>query len=127
MNELTITLIANGILTPILVFLTQWLKDTTNKSLRQEKRDENYMLNLEKRIAGLEREVREVRVELKNRDAEYLALYKEHTTLRAQYEILEIDHAKLKKDYDATVSELAALKQDIKVKAAEAAENLKTL
>lgn len=127
MNELVLTIIANGVLTPVLVFVTTWFKEATSKNIRQEKRDEAFVNGLEKRIVGLEKEVREVRVELKNRDAEYLTIYKDYTTLKAKYEVLEADHGKLKRDYDETVRELTTLKEDIKRKAALNAENLQEL
>jgi len=127
MNELILTLLANGVLTPVLVFFTQWLRDSNNKQLRQEKRDETYMINLEERIKVLEKDIKEVRQELKNSDAEYLQLYKDYTTLKAKYEVLQIDHDELKKQYDTTVTELVNFKEDLKTKAASAAEDLKSI
>ena len=124
MNELVLTLAANGALTPVLVLFTQWVKDSNSKQIRQEKRDEEYMGNLEKRIEGLERDIKEVRQELKNRDAEYLELYKDYTTLKAKYEVLQVDYEELKKQSNETDIQLETLKEDIRKKSLENAENL---
>lgn len=72
-------------------------------------REDGFISDMSKRITALEKEIREVRVELKNRDAEYLELYKEHTTLKAKYEVLQVDHEELKKNYERTVAELSRL------------------
>lgn len=129
-----ITLGANVIITPTLVLATMWVRNSFNKEERRDKRDDKYLENLELRVRDLEKrldlkekEMREIRVELKNRDAEYIELYKIYTTLKAQHEVLQADHDDLKKQYDATSTELANLKEDIKRKADEAAANLKTI
>ena len=127
LNEIILTIVANGILTPILVLITTWLKEQSSKGMRQERRDDTYMKALAKRVETLELEIKAVRVELKNRDVEYLALYKEHATLRAKYEVLEAEYEKLKKDYEGTVAELSSLKDDIKSNATAAAENIQKL
>lgn len=105
----TITLVINAIITPLLVLFTLWVKKNVSKEERDEKRHDKQVDSFEERIRHLEKEIREVRIELKNRDAEYLELYKEHTTLKAKYEVLEADHEDLKKKYEATVAELSKL------------------
>lgn len=127
MTEALITLIVNAIATPFFVLLTMWVRSASTQKDRISKREDGFITGMEKRIDTLEREIREVRVELKNRDAEYLTLYKDYTTLRAQHEVLEIDHEELKKHYNATVDELATLKEDIKKKANEAAASIDKL
>jgi len=127
MSSDTITFIVNVLLTPALVLITMWVKNSFSKEERQQKREDGFIADLKDRVDLLEREVREVRVELKNRDAEYVSLYKEHTTLKAKYEVLLTDHDKLKRDYEATAIELTTLKQDIKKKADEAAKQLQDI
>ena len=111
--ETLITLGINAVITPLLVLLTLWVRSNISKGERDEKRHDSFVAGMEKRIIALEKEVREVRIELKNRDAEYLALYKEHTTLKAKYEVLQADHEELKKKYEHTVEELAKLGTNI--------------
>lgn len=132
-NELIIT-IANLIFTPIIVLLTMWIKGNNAKEERRDKRDDEYLKNLEarildvdKRLTEKEQEIKEIKVELKNRDEEYLKLYKEHTTLKAQYEVLKADYEVLKKNYQGSVEEMTSLKEDLKHKAQDAATSLKTL
>lgn len=108
-DPVLITLIINAVITPLLVIATMWVRSGTLSKERAVTREDGFINELNKRVQALEKEIREVRVELKNRDAEYLELYKEHTTLKAKYEVLEADHAQLKKNYDATVAELSRL------------------
>ena len=109
MTETLLILIINAICTPILVIATLWVRSNIANKDRMNSREDGYFLNMEKRVNALEKEIREVRIELKNRDAEYLELYKEHTTLKAKYEVLSVDHEDLKKKYEATVAELSKL------------------
>lgn len=111
--ETLITLAINAVLTPLLVILTLRTRAGISKGERDEKRHDGFITGLERRILALEKEVREVRIELKNRDEEYLQLYKEYTTLKAKYEVLQADHEELKKKYEHTVSELARLGTDL--------------
>lgn len=127
MNADSISLIVNVLLTPALVLITMWVRNSFAKDERQAKREDGLISDLIKRVDDLERQLREVRAELKNRDAEYVDLYKQHTTLRAKYEVLLIDHDKLRKDYDETANELLTLKHDIKSKADEAAKQLQSI
>lgn len=103
------SLIINAIVTPLLVVLTLWVRSIISTKERTEKREDKFIADLEKRLQTVENELRVVRVELKNRDADYLELYKEHTTLKAKYEVLTADHEELKKQYEHTVSELSRL------------------
>lgn len=103
------TLIINAIVTPILVIITLRVQASTKRGENMLARENGFISGMEKRIAALEKEIREVRVELKNRDAEYLELYKEHTTLKAKYEVLHADHEDLKQKYEQTVAELSRL------------------
>ena len=109
MNDVTITLFINAVLTPTLVLVTMWFKSIISSKNRSLDREDEFIAGLVERIEGLEKEIREVRIELKNRDAEYLELYKEHTTLKAKYEVLQADHEELKKKYEHTASELSNL------------------
>lgn len=109
MDATLITLIINAVLTPIIVLITLWVRSNIAKSNRMTDREDGFITGMEKRIIALEKEIREVRIELKNRDAEYLELYKEHTTLKAKYEVLSVDHEDLKRKYEATVAELSKL------------------
>jgi chromosome segregation ATPase len=109
MSETTITLIANAVITPVLVLVTLWVKSSISKQAKRDEREDGFIADIKERITDLEREIKEVRVELKNRDAEYLELYKAHTTLKAKYEVLQADHEDLKQKYEHTVAELAQL------------------
>lgn len=119
--ENTLIVIGEVILVPVLTFLTMWVKSNNEKDVRRDKRDDSYIKNLENRIIALEvrldakeNEIREIRHELKNRDAEYIKLYQEYTTLKAKYEVLQTDHDELRKNYNATVDELTSIKVAIK-------------
>lgn len=109
MDATILTLIINAVVTPLLVLATLWLKSQTASRSHALTREDGFINELNKRVVSLEKEIREVRIELKNRDAEYLELYKEHTTLKAKYEVLNADHEDLKKKYEATVAELSKL------------------
>lgn len=109
MDATILTLIINAVVTPLLVIATLWVKSQTASKNHTLTREDGFIAELNKRVQTLEKEIREVRIELKNRDAEYLELYKEHTTLRAKYEVLSADHDDLKKKYEATVAELSKL------------------
>lgn len=124
MSTELITLGINAVATPLLVLVTMWIKNSFSKEERQQKREDGFIEELRTRIDTLEREVREVRAELKNRDVEYIELYKKYTTLRAQYDILQLDHEKLKKEYNALTIEVASLKTGIKNSADTLANNL---
>lgn len=104
-----ITLIINTIVTPILVLATLWLKASVSSRNHTTVREDGFISELNIRVKNLEKEIREVRAELKNRDADYLDLYKEHTTLKAKHEVLLADHEELKKQYENTVGELSRL------------------
>lgn len=122
-----ITIIVNGVLTPVLVLLTMWMRSTVSTKQRILSREDGFISGLEKRIISLEREIREVRVELKNRDGEYLEIYKEYTTLKAKYEVLLADHEDLKRQHLATATELANLKQGIEKRATEVVQSMQNL
>lgn len=118
----TLTVAGEVILVPVLTFLTMWVRNANDSALRRDRRDDSYIKNLEGRVSLLESrldkkesEIREIRVELKNRDAEYVRLFQEHATLRAKYEVLQIDHDQLKKNYDTTVAELGSIKETIRL------------
>lgn len=113
MDEALITLLINAVATPVLVLITLWVRSSQQRSDRSLTREDGFISGLEKRVISLEKEIREVRIELKNRDAEYLDLYKEHTTLKAKYEVLLIDHNDLKQKYEHTVAELSRLGTDL--------------
>ncbi len=114
MNETLFTLIINALLTPVLVIITLQVRSAIQSKEHATAREDGFINGLEKRLQNVEKELREVRVELKNRDAEYLSLYKEHTTLKAKYEVLYADHEDLKKRYQHTVEELASLGTTVK-------------
>lgn len=122
-----VTLIVNVIATPLLVLLTLWVRSSLSTKERDQRREDGFINELIKRVENLELEIKEVRIELKNRDAEYLALYQQHTTMKAKYEVLLAEHDQLRKDYDSTALELSALKDDIKNKAAAAAREMQNL
>jgi chromosome segregation ATPase len=122
-----ITLVVNVIATPLLVVLTMWVRSQISSKERDQKREDGFIDELIKRVAQLETDIKEFRAELKNRDAEYLALYQQHTTLKAKYEVLSAEYEQLRKDYESTASELNALKEDIKTKAAQAAQEMQKI
>jgi peptidoglycan hydrolase CwlO-like protein len=124
MDSLLLTLIVNAVVTPLLVIVTNLFNNSANSAKRRDARDDNFIRSLEKRLSDLEREIKEVRIELKNRDEEYLALYKEHTTLRAKYDVLQADHEELKQKYENTVAFLAKVGHTFDEKYID--ENLKT-
>lgn len=127
MSAELITLIINVIATPLLVVLTLWVRSSISTKERDQKREDGFINELIKRVENLESEIKEVRVELKNRDAEYLALYQQHTTMKAKYEVLLAEHDQLRKEFDSTALELSALKEDIKAKAAKAAQEMQKI
>lgn len=127
MSAELITLIINVIATPLLVVLTLWVRSSISTKERDQKREDGFINELIKRVENLESEIKEVRVELKNRDAEYLALYQQHTTMKAKYEVLLAEHDQLRKEFDSTALELSALKEDIKEKAAKAAQEMQKI
>lgn len=115
-----LTLIGAIIITPIITILTLWIKNSTAKDTRRDARDDGYIKSLDERItlcegrhATREKEISEIRQELKNRDVEYVKLYQENATIRAKYEILQEDHDDLKAKYEATVGELSSLKDAV--------------
>jgi len=122
-----LTLVVNVIATPLLVVLTMWVRSQISSKERDQKREAVFIDELIKRVAQLETDIKEVRAELKNRDAEYLALYQQHTTMKAKYEVLSAEYEQLRKDYENTASELNALKEDIKTKAAAAAKEMQKI
>jgi chromosome segregation ATPase len=116
-----IVIIGEVVLVPVLTFVTMWVRNLNAKDIRRDNRDDNYIKALsdridtcEKRHSDRDREMSEIRVELKTRDVEYAKLYQEHATIRAKYEVLVSEHDMLRKEYDATATELAALKEAIK-------------
>jgi chromosome segregation ATPase len=122
-----LTLVVNVIATPLLVVLTMWVRSQISSKERDQKREDGFIDELIKRVGQLETDIKEVRAELKNRDAEYLALYQQHTTMKAKYEVLSAEYEQLRKDYNSTASELNALKEDIKTKAAAAAKDMQKI
>lgn len=121
MNSDALIIIGEVVLVPVLTFLTMWVKNYNEKEIRRDNRDDNFIKTLEDRITVLEKrldaketEIREIRHELKNRDAEYVAIYQDYTTLKAKYEVLQHDHDDLKAMYDTTANELSSLKETIK-------------
>lgn len=124
-----IVTLGNIFFTPVIVIVTMWIKGALESSKSREKREDGLIEglqarvdNLERRLDEKEREIKEIRIELKNRDAEYVKLYQEHTTLKAKYEALLADHDELKRKYDVTAGELGVLKDDIKRRAETTAE-----
>lgn len=124
----------NFIITPVLALITIYVKSMFESGKRQDIREDGLIKGLQDRVTALEkrlddkeREMREIRVELKNRDEEYIVLYKDYTTLKAKYEVLQIDHQKLREQYEKTENELSVLKQDIKRRAEISLESAKTL
>lgn len=111
-----------------MVLITLWAKSAikinSNRERRNDATEDAYRSELTRRIESLEKDVRELRVELKNRDAEYLQLYQEHTTLKAKYEVLQSDYDQTVKELHETQAELMALKEDIKTKALAAAQEM---
>lgn len=117
----TLTVMGEVVLVPILTFLTIWVRSYNDKELRRDKRDDGYIKSLEDRITALEArldkketDIREINLELKNRDAEYLKIYQEHTTLKAKYEVLQNDYDLLKKNYITMTDEMFLLKETLK-------------
>lgn len=129
MTPEALTIVANVVLTPILTLFTLWVKSALKSGQARERRNEDhedaYIEQFEKRIADLEKEVRELRVELKNRDGEYIELYKKYTTLNAQHEVLQADYDQTVKELHDTQAELTKLKEDIRNKALATAEGMK--
>lgn len=126
--------LGNVFFTPVIVLVTLWVRGKINKETRRETREDGLIKSIvervetcEKRHADRDREIKEIRTELKHRDDEYIALYKEHTTLRAKYEVLLGDHDELKKQYQVTVSELEILKKDMVKRAEVAVHTVKNL
>lgn len=109
MPETITTLLINAIATPVLVLITMWLNRSISSGERRDNRDDGFIADMKKRLDSLEREIKEVRIELKHKNAEYLALYTQHTELKAKYEVLQADHEELKAKYENTASELAKL------------------
>lgn len=110
----SLTIVGEVVLVPVLTFLTMWVKSSFAKGERQEKREDGFIKQMQLDIEDLKKEIRAVRVELKNRDEEYVKLYQDYTTLKAKHEVLQIDHTQLKKNYDETVAELASVKETIR-------------
>jgi chromosome segregation ATPase len=138
MDTALIVTLGNIFFTPIIVLVTLWVKNKYAQDDRRESRydksQDDLLKSLEERVSTCEsrhtdreKEIKEIRAELKNRDVEYLSLYKEHTTLKAKYEVLLVDHEELKANYDNTVIELSNLKEDIKLKAQQVADNIQNL
>ena len=61
-----------------------WVRSQISSKERDQKREAGFIDELIKRVAQLETDIKEVRAELKNRDAEYLALYQQHTTIESK-------------------------------------------
>lgn len=122
-----LTLMINAVATPLLVLATMWVRSLISVGERRQKREDGFIDELVKRVAHLETEIKEVRVELKNRDEEYLKIYQQYTTLKAKYEVLLAEHDQLRVEFDRTAKELGALKEDIKDKAAKAAQEMQKL
>ena len=109
---------------PVMTLLTLWVRSALSSGEKRQKRnddtEDSYRGELLGRVSTLEREVKELRVELKNRDKEYVALFQEHATLRAKHEILQAEYDQTVKELHSTQAELTALKEDIKRKSATA-------
>jgi len=117
----TLIIIGEIVLVPVLTFLTMMAKSNADKEIRRDKRDDGHINTLEARISTLEtrldlkeKEINEIRIELKNRDSEYVKLYQEHITIKAKYEMLLADHEELRKEFEKTVIELSGLKETVK-------------
>lgn len=113
-----LTLIGAVLITPLVTLLTLWIKGANAKDMRHDARDDAFFRALSGRVDECERrykekdkDIAEIRVELKNRDAEYIKLYQEHTTIRAKYEILQQEYTELKQQYDTTTKELRSLRE----------------
>lgn len=124
--DITVLLI-NAIATPILVLLTMYARSRISSGERREKREDAYIDVLTNRVTQLEKDLQEVRVELKNRDVEYVELFQKYTSLRAKHEVLLADFEITKRELHATQAELTALKDDIKKKANLAAGEMQKL
>lgn len=116
--------VLNIVFTPLIVLLTMWAKNKFATSQRAETRFDKQQESLlaaisdrvsacERRHADRDREMREIKHELKNRDIEYIKLYQDYTTLKAKYEVLNNDHNQLKNDFDLAATEIATLKEDL--------------
>ena len=131
MDNGLLILVINAIVTPLLVIGTLWVRSRIASDTRTDARQDGLIKNLVERVDTCEsrhdkreKEIREIRMELKNRDAEYVSLFQQHTTLKAKYEVLSADHQQLKKEYEETAQQLATLKTDIKDKAELAAKEM---
>lgn len=121
MDTSVLTLIGAIVITPIVTILTLWIKNATAKETRRDARDDGYIKSLDERVSLCEsrhsardKEMAEIRQELKNRDVEYVKLYQENATIRAKYDVLKEDHEELKAKYEATATELDTLKETMK-------------
>lgn len=90
--------------------ITLFVNKYFDKAQRKERQENNLVDDLIERVKLLELSVKELNQELKNRDGEYLILYKEHTTLKAKYDILLVDSEKLRKDHTILNEEITHLK-----------------
>ena len=131
MNADTFLILSNVVISPAIVFFIFWLrsliKGSASRERRNNDREDEYFKELNNRVMALEREVKELRVELKNRDGEYIELYKQWTTLKAKHEVLQADYDQTVKELHSTQAERSALKDDIKNKAAMAASEMQKL
>lgn len=127
----TLQVILSVVVGPTVTFLILWgralIKGSVNRERRSDEKEDAYIKELNNRVLTLEREMKELRAELKNRDAEYIELYKKWTTLKAQHEVLQADYDQTVKELHDTQKELSSLKEDIKNKASLAASEMQKL
>jgi hypothetical protein len=83
-NATLITLVINGVATPLFTLLTLWVRDAMRKGDHTLKREDNFIANMEKRIEVLEKEVRTVRATLDAKTGEYLKLFQDYVSLKAK-------------------------------------------
>lgn len=113
-NATLITLIINGIATPLFTLITLWARDSMKKGDRTMQREDGFIANMEKRITELEKEVRTLRSSLDAKTGEYLKLFQDYVSLKAKYDALLIDHQQLKENHFHTAEELERVKQEMK-------------
>ena len=89
----------SAIVATVTALLTILVNKYFDKEQRKEKQENHLVDDLIERVKLLETSSKELRQELKNRDEEYVSLYKEHATLRAKYDVLFIDNENIKKEH----------------------------
>ena len=102
--------VISAIVASVTALVTILLNKYFDKEQRKDKQESHLVDDLIERVKMLETSVKELRQEVKNRDEEYIILYKEHTTLKAKYDVLLIDSEKLRKDHTELSDEIISLK-----------------